>query len=51
MDFYLGIDIGTSRVKAVLFDERFQACASAAHNTGPLLSANGVAEQDMAQLW
>lgn len=51
MDFYLGIDIGTSRVKAVLFDERFQACASAAQNTGPRLSANGHAEQDMAQLW
>ena len=51
MDFYLGIDIGTSRVKAVLFDERFQACASAAQNTGPRLSANGPAEQDMAQLW
>ena len=51
MDFYLGIDIGTSRVKAVLFDQRFQACASAAQNTGPRLSANGDAEQDMAQLW
>ncbi|VUS22595.1 FGGY-family carbohydrate kinase [Klebsiella huaxiensis] len=51
MDFYLGIDIGTSRVKAVLFDEHFQACASAAQNTGPRLSANGHAEQDMAQLW
>ena len=51
MDFYLGIDIGTSRVKAVLLDERFQACASAAQNTGLLLSANGDAEQDMAQLW
>lgn len=50
MDFYLGIDIGTSRVKAVLFDQRFQACASAAQNTGPRLSANGDAEQDMAQL-
>ncbi|EPK1821310.1 FGGY family carbohydrate kinase, partial [Klebsiella pneumoniae] len=23
MDFYLGIDIGTSRVKAVLFDQHF----------------------------
>ncbi|HCA1810287.1 TPA: carbohydrate kinase, partial [Raoultella ornithinolytica] len=51
MDFYLGIDIGTSRVKAVLFDEHFQARASAAENTGPRLSANGHAEQDMAQLW
>lgn len=51
MDFYLGIDIGTSRVKAVLFDEHFQARASAAENTGPRLSANGYAEQDMAQLW
>ena len=48
MDFYLGIDIGTSRVKAVLFDEHFQARASAAENTGPRLSANGHAEQDMA---
>lgn len=38
-------------MKAVLFDERFQACASAAQNTGPRLSANGHAEQDMAQLW
>ncbi|EPG9391843.1 TPA: sugar kinase, partial [Klebsiella pneumoniae] len=26
MDFYLGIDIGTSRVKAVLFDQHFTAC-------------------------
>ena len=51
MDFYLGIDIGTSRVKAVLFDEHFQARASAAESTGPRLSANGHAEQDMAQLW
>ncbi|MDJ1656963.1 FGGY family carbohydrate kinase, partial [Raoultella sp. Ech2A] len=51
MDFYLGIDIGTSRVKAVLFDEHFQARASAAESTGPRLSANGYAEQDMAQLW
>nr|MDQ6120123.1 hypothetical protein [Klebsiella pneumoniae subsp. pneumoniae] len=35
MDFYLGIDIGTSRVKAVLFDQHFTACASAAENTSP----------------
>ncbi|WP_179140188.1 hypothetical protein, partial [Klebsiella pneumoniae] len=46
MDFYLGIDIGTSRVKAVLFDQHFTACASAAENTSPRLSANGYAEQD-----
>ncbi|MCS5873990.1 hypothetical protein LN650_23435 [Klebsiella pneumoniae subsp. pneumoniae] len=39
MDFYLGIDIGTSRVKAVLFDQHFTACASAAENTSPRLSA------------
>ena len=51
MDFYLGIDIGTSRVKAVLFDQHFTACASAAENTSPRLSANGYAEQDMTQLW
>lgn len=51
MDFYLGIDIGTSRVKAVLFDEHFQAHASAAENTAPQLTASGYAEQDMAQLW
>ncbi len=50
MDFYLGIDIGTSRVKAVLFDQHFTACASAAENTSPRLSANGYAEQDMTQL-
>ncbi|WBW60153.1 hypothetical protein OR613_19320 [Klebsiella electrica] len=25
MDFYPGIDIGTSRVKALLFDEHLQA--------------------------
>ncbi|STW40747.1 D-3-phosphoglycerate dehydrogenase [Klebsiella pneumoniae] len=38
MDFYLGIDIGTSRVKAVLFDQHFTACASAAekHLTPPV---------------
>ena len=51
MDFYLGIDIGTSRVKAVLFDQHFTASASAAENTSPRLSANGYAEQDMTQLW
>ncbi|CAH1476028.1 Xylulose kinase [Klebsiella quasipneumoniae] len=51
MDFYLGIDIGTSRVKAVLFDQHFTARASAAENTSPRLSANGYAEQDMTQLW
>ena len=42
MDFYLGIDIGTSRVKAVLFDQHFTACASAAENTSPRLSVNGL---------
>ena len=51
MDFYLGIDIGTSRVKAVLFDQHFTARASAAESTSPRLSANGYAEQDMTQLW
>ena len=48
MDFYPGIDIGTSRVKAVLFDEHFQAHASAAENTAPQLTASGYAEQDGA---
>lgn len=47
MDFYLGIDIGTSRVKSVLFDADFNAVASAAENTAPDLSASGHAEQDM----
>jgi xylulokinase len=50
MDFYLGIDIGTSRVKAVLFDQHFTA-APAPRKTPPRLSANGYAEQDMTQLW
>ena len=51
MDFFLGIDIGTSRVKAVLFDHRFQSLATAAENTQPVITPSGEAEQDMEQLW
>ncbi|WP_395489200.1 FGGY-family carbohydrate kinase [Cedecea davisae] len=51
MDYFLGIDIGTSRVKAVLFDGNFHAVASAAESTAPSLSPQGYAEQDMEQLW
>ncbi|HEY3985841.1 FGGY-family carbohydrate kinase [Cedecea sp.] len=51
MEYFLGIDIGTSRVKAVLFDSNFHAVASAAENTSPTLSPQGYAEQDMEQLW
>jgi len=51
MDFFLGIDIGTSRVKAILFDNAFQAVCSAAENTRPTLTSGGYAEQDMEQLW
>lgn len=51
MDLFLGIDIGTSRVKAVLFNRDFHAIASAAENTSPNLAPDGAAEQDMEQLW
>ncbi len=51
MDFFLGIDIGTSRVKAVLFDDQFQSLVTAAENTTPTASPSGEAEQDMDQLW
>ena len=51
MDFFLGIDIGTSRVKAVLFDSHFQSIAMAAENTEPNISPSGYAEQNMEQLW
>ncbi|MEE3662830.1 FGGY-family carbohydrate kinase [Brenneria sp. g21c3] len=51
MDYYIGIDIGTSKVKSVLFDSAFNEhqIASAANATETPLP--GYAEQDMAGLW
>ncbi|CAK9883852.1 MAG: hypothetical protein XXXJIFNMEKO3_00226 [Candidatus Erwinia impunctatus] len=44
MHYFLGIVIGTSRVKAVLFDDHFNEVTSAAEATTPSRSAAGDAE-------
>ncbi|PWC16040.1 FGGY-family carbohydrate kinase [Brenneria corticis] len=51
MDYYIGIDIGTSKVKSVLFDGEFNEhqIASAANVTET--PHPGYAEQDMDGLW
>jgi len=51
MDYYIGIDVGTSKTKSVLFDARFiqREVASVANQT--LSPAPGHQEQQMEVLW
>ncbi|CCQ41095.1 FGGY-family carbohydrate kinase [Yersinia enterocolitica] len=51
MDYYLGIDVGTSKVKSVLFDTHFNECLVASVDNLTLSPHSGYAEQDMQSLW
>lgn len=51
MGYLIGIDAGTSKVKAVLFDTDGYEVKSAHRENEPLLVANGGVEQDMDVLW
>ncbi len=51
MGYLIGIDAGTSRVKAVLFDLEGYEVKLAYRDNEPLLVANGGVEQDMNVLW
>lgn len=51
MDYLLGIDIGTSGTKTVLFDTRGRAVASATAEYPLYQPKNGWAEQDPADWW
>lgn len=51
MDYYIGIDIGTSKIKSVLFDTDFNEHQSAAVNNVTVSPHPGHAEQDMTTLW
>lgn len=47
----IGLDVGTSQVKAVRFDKTWQAQDSEAEGTALLRNADGWCEQDMAAVW
>jgi erythritol kinase len=47
----IGLDLGTSRVKAVRFDDHWQAVDSEAETTELLRTADGWCEQDMDDVW
>ncbi|MEH6369295.1 FGGY-family carbohydrate kinase [Pectobacterium carotovorum] len=51
MDYYIGIDIGTSKVKSVLFDAEFNELLIASANTVTYSPLPGYAEQDMSHVW
>lgn len=51
MDYYIGIDIGTSKVKSVLFDADFNEVLIASANTVTYSPQPGYAEQEMSQVW
>ena len=47
----IGVDVGTSRVKAVRFDDGWAEVDSAGESTVVLSSPDGRREQDMEQVW
>jgi xylulokinase len=47
----LGVDVGTTACKAVIFDETGRVVASASHEYGVLTDESGKAEQDAAMVW
>ena len=51
MKLLLGIDLGTSATKTVLFDEKCRVLASAAQEYPLLQPQNGWAEQDPEEWW
>lgn len=51
MDYYIGIDVGTSKTKSVLFDARFTQLQVASVTNQTLTPAPGHQEQRMEALW
>ena len=51
MKYSLGIDVGTSNVKAVLFDEFGQEAGVASQESKTLNGAGNQVEQDMLTVW
>ncbi len=51
MDLLLGIDVGTTATKALLFDLEGNVVASAGHNYGLITPHEGWVEQDPEALW
>lgn len=51
MDYFIGIDVGTSKTKSVLFDSRFNQLEVAAVTNRTLTPAPGHQEQQMEALW
>lgn len=51
MKYLIGIDAGTSNVKAVLFDENGKECAVASRENKTITGANNSTEQDMNAVW
>ena len=48
---FLGIDVGTTKVKSVLFDENGRELKLARRNTAPKCSSDGSMLQDMYLMW
>jgi len=51
MKYFVGLDIGTSQIKAVLFDSSGNEVAVSSHKTEILSPAPKWMEQDMDQIW
>ncbi|MFB0545480.1 MAG: FGGY-family carbohydrate kinase [Anaerolineae bacterium] len=51
MDLFLGLDVGTTATKALLFDLEGNVIASAGHNYDLITSHEGWVEQDPEDLW
>ena len=51
MKYILGIDVGTSNVKAVLFDEGGQEVRVASRESETINGAGNHVEQDMYVVW
>ena len=51
MRYLIGIDAGTSNVKAVLFDENGTECDSASRESTTYRTSGNCVEQDMLAVW
>jgi len=49
--FLLGVDLGTSNVKAVLFDTRGKVVSSSTRELAIVSERSSEAEQDMEEIW
>ena len=51
MKYLLGIDVGTSNIKAVLFDEKGAEVGAASRENETFQEAGNCEEQDMEAVW